>query len=180
MSAAIYDTVSVSIQSGRFDWKANWRTLIFDDFLKLCEGGRDSKHAGEEKEEEEPMLPTVAEGQPMICEKITPSQHFTKLPVNFTEASLVKDLEKRGIGRPSTYASIISVLKARDYVTVEYKNFYLTDIGKVVSQTLVENFPERINVEFTAEMEKQLDQVAEGERDWRWRRSILAKSAGSR
>lgn len=167
MSAAIYDTVSVSIQSGRFDWKANGRTLIFDGFLKLYEEGRDSKHAGEEKADEEPMLPPVAEGQQLICEKITPSQHFTKPPANFTEASLVKELEKRGIGRPSTYASIISVLKARDYVTVENKNFYPTDIGKVVSQTLVENFPELINVEFTAEMEKQLDQVAEGERDWR-------------
>jgi DNA topoisomerase-1 len=167
MAAAVYDTVSVSIQSGRFGWKANGRTLKFDGFLKLYEEGKDSKHAGDDKEDEEPMLPPVSEGQRLICEKIVPTQHFTKPPAYFTEASLVKELEKRGIGRPSTYASIISVLKARDYVTVEHQYFHPTDIGKVVCQTLVTHFPELINVEFTAEMEKQLDQVADGDRDWR-------------
>ncbi|TCP51835.1 DNA topoisomerase-1 [Tumebacillus sp. BK434] len=167
MAPAVYDTVAVSIQSGRFGWKANGRTLKFDGFLKLYEEGRDSKHAGDDKVDEEPMLPPVEEGQKLICEKITPSQHFTKPPALFTEASLVKELEKRGIGRPSTYASIISVLKAREYVVVENKFFQPTEIGKVVCQTLVGNFPDLINVEFTADMEKQLDQVAEGDRDWR-------------
>ena len=167
MAPAVYDTVAVSIQSGRFGWKANGRVLKFDGFLKLYEEGRDASMSAMTKRKKSRALPPVEEGQTLICEKITPAQHFTKPPAYFTEASLVKELEKRGIGRPSTYASIISVLKARNYVVVENKFFHPTEIGKVVCQTLVGNFPDLINVEFTAEMEKQLDQVAEGDRDWR-------------
>lgn len=168
MAPAVYDTVTVSVQSGRFGWKANGRTLRFPGFLKLYEEGRDAKVAGEEQgDDKDELLPPVQPGQKLICEKIDPSQHFTKPPAPFSEASLVKELEKRGIGRPSTYASIISVLKMRDYVVVENKVFKATDIGRAVCQTLVAHFPDLINVEFTADMEKQLDQVAEGERDWR-------------
>lgn len=168
MAPAVYDTVTVQIQSGRFGWKANGRTLRFAGFLKLYEEGRDAKVVGDDKDDDgDAMLPPVEPGQRLLCEKIDPSQHFTKPPAPFSEASLVKELEKRGIGRPSTYASIISVLKQRDYVVVENKFFKPTDIGRAVCQTLVAHFPDLINVEFTAEMEKQLDQVAEGEREWR-------------
>jgi DNA topoisomerase-1 len=113
------------------------------------------------------MLPPMEAGQRLQCVKIEPNQHFTKPPAYFTEASLVKELEKRGIGRPSTYASIISVLKARDYVVVENKFFHPTELGRSVCRLLVTHFPELINVEFTAAMEQQLDDVADGERDWR-------------
>ncbi|MGZ4032737.1 MAG: type I DNA topoisomerase [Tumebacillaceae bacterium] len=168
MAAVVYDTVTVSIQSGRFGWKANGRTLRFDGFLKLYEEGRDAKKAGDDKEDDQDvLLPPVEAGQRLLCEKVAQSQHFTKPPAYYSEASLVKELEKRGIGRPSTYASIISVLKARDYVFVENKWFHPTEIGRVVCQTLVAHFPDLINVVFTAEMEKQLDRIAEGEREWR-------------
>ena len=169
MAPAVYDTVSVSIQSGRFGWKANGRTLRFDGFLKLYEEGRDAKKAGEAPEDDQDvLLPHVEPGQKLLCSKIDHTQHFTKPPAYFSEASLVKELEKRGIGRPSTYASIISVLKARDYVIVADKKwFHPTDIGRAVCQMLVANFPDLINVEFTAEMEKQLDRIAEGQQNWR-------------
>lgn len=167
MAAAVYDTVSVSIRSGRFGWKANGRTLKFDGFLKLYEEGRDPVKAGEKEDGADVMLPPVETGQRLQCVKIDPSQHFTKPPAFFTEASLVKELEKRGIGRPSTYASIISVLKARDYVVVENKFFHPTDLGRSVCGLLVQHFPGLINVEFTASMEKELDDVAEGGRNWR-------------
>jgi DNA topoisomerase I len=167
MAAAVYDTVSVSIRSGRIGWKANGRTLRFDGFLKLYEEGRDPAKAGEKENDEDVMLPPVEPGQRLLCKKIDPSQHFTKPPAFFTEASLVKELEKRGIGRPSTYASIISVLKARDYVFVENKSFHPTEVGRAVCHMLVAHFPNLINVEFTAQMEQQLDDVAEGGREWR-------------
>jgi DNA topoisomerase-1 len=169
MAAAEYDTVAVSIQSGRLGWKANGRTLRFDGFLKLYEEGRDAKKVGEQEQEEmDVTLPPLQEGQRLLLHQVDPSQHFTKPPAYYSEASLVKELEKRGIGRPSTYASIISVLKAREYVrVVEKKWFHPTDIGRAVCKVLVEHFPDLINVRFTAEMEKQLDQVAEGARDWR-------------
>lgn len=168
MAAAVYDTVSVSIQAGRFGWKANGRTLKFDGFLKLYEEGFDPKKAGGDTQEQDVTLPPVESGQRLLTRDIKPSQHFTKPPAYYTEASLVKELEKRGVGRPSTYASIISVLKAREYViVVDKKWFHPTDIGRAVCQMLIAHFPDLINVEFTAEMEKQLDHVAEGTREWR-------------
>lgn len=168
MSPAVYDTMTVSIEAGRFGFQSNGRALKFDGFLKLYEEGRDAKKAGdEEKDDGDTLLPPMEVGQRLFCEKIDPSQHFTKPPAWYSEASLVKELEKRGIGRPSTYASIISVLKMRGYVVVESNQFHPTDIGRAVCQTLVQHFPDLINVEFTADMEKQLDQVAEGDRNWR-------------
>ncbi|HEU4962462.1 MAG TPA: type I DNA topoisomerase [Bacilli bacterium] len=168
MSPAVYDTMTVAIEAGRLGFQSTGRALKFDGFLKVYEEGRDAKKAGEvERDEGDALLPPMEVGQRLLCGKIDPSQHFTKPPAWFSEASLVKELEKRGIGRPSTYASIISVLKARGYVVVESHQFHPTDVGRAVCHTLVEHFPDLINVEFTAEMEKQLDQVADGDRDWR-------------
>lgn len=169
MAAAVYDTVTVDVTAGRFGWRANGRTLKFDGFLRLYEEGRDPAKAGDDdKGDGDVMLPPVEPGQTLLCQDVVPTQHFTKPPAYYTEASLVKELEKRGIGRPSTYASIISVLKAREYVVVvEKKWFHPTEIGRVVCRTLVEHFPDLINVTFTAQMEEELDRVAEGKREWR-------------
>jgi DNA topoisomerase-1 len=118
------------------------------------------------KGDEDRTLPVVKQGDLSLVE-LTPAQHFTKPPARFSEASLVKELEKRGIGRPSTYASIISTIQDRGYVRVENRRFYAEKMGEIVTDRLEENFRDLMNYDFTAQMEDRLDQVANHQAEWK-------------
>jgi len=169
MAAALLDRVVAEIASpdGAVGLRATGQTVAFDGFLKVYQEGRDDKPAEEEEEEEGRILPPLAPGDRLAQEKVTPAQHFTEPPPRYTEASLVKKLEELGIGRPSTYASILSVLKDRDYVRVEKGRFVPTDRGRLVNGFLVSFFDRWVQPGFTAELENKLDEIAAGEIDWR-------------
>lgn len=161
MKAAVYDTVSVDITAGDYRFRAGGSQIKFDGFMKLYIEGKD-----EEETEDGAMLPELAEGMPLALTELRPEQHFTQPPPRFSEAMLVKTLEEKGIGRPSTYAPIIETLQTRGYVTREKKIFYATELGRVVLEQLLEFFPDILEVDFTAQMEEKLDKVAEGELKW--------------
>ncbi len=167
MSPARFDRVTAEIgdAEGRVSLRATGQTLAFDGFLKLYQEGRDDPAA--EDEETGNRLPPLEVGDVLATETVTADQHFTEPPPRFTEASLVKKLEELGIGRPSTYASIISVLQDRDYVRLENKRFVPEDRGRLVNAFLVNFFDHYMQPDFTAELENQLDAVAAGEIDWR-------------
>ncbi len=167
MAAALLDRVTADIGSadGVVGLRATGQTVAFDGFLKLYQEGRDDP-SGEE-DEDGAMLPPLAVGDPMKQRSVTPLQHFTEPPPRYSEASLVKKMEELGIGRPSTYASIISVLQNRSYVRLEQKRFVPEDKGWLVNAFLVEKFGHWVEYDFTAQLENQLDDVAGGSRDWK-------------
>lgn len=157
MSAAVYDTLTVEIKAGRFGLRANGSQLKFPGFLAVY---GDSK----EEQEKDLMLPDLKEGTNLKLQKLMPQQHFTEPPPRYTEASLVKILEEKAIGRPSTYAPIIETIVNRGYVERVDKKFQPTELGFVVVDLLKEYFPDIVDVDFTASMENRLDDIAEGER----------------
>ncbi len=169
MAAALLDRVVVEIESPdrAVGLKASGQTVAFDGFLKVYQEGRDDRPAEEEEDEEGRILPPLSPGERLEQERVTPAQHFTEPPPRYTEASLVKKLEELGIGRPSTYASILSVLKDREYVKLEQKRFVPTDRGRLVNGFLVSFFDRWVQPGFTAELEAKLDEIAAGEIDWR-------------
>ena len=158
MTAARYTVSTLTVSAGDFDLKAKGRVMQFDGWTKvhpqLSKG--DDKH-----------LPDLSVGEELTLEKLTPSQHFTKPPARFGEASLVKELEKRTIGRPSTYASIISTIQDRGYVRLEKKRFYAEKMGEIVTDSLSTSFKNLMSYNFTAEMEHELDEIAEGHVQWK-------------
>jgi DNA topoisomerase-1 len=156
MAAAVYDTVTVEIAAGRYGLRATGSQLKFPGFLAVY---ADTK----EDSEKETLIPEVEQGQELKLQKILPKQHFTEPPPRYSEASLVKILEEKGIGRPSTYAPIIGTIVDRGYVNRVEKKFQPTDLGFVVVDLLKEYFPDIVDVDFTAGMEDQLDDIAEGE-----------------
>ena len=162
MSAAIFDTMSVNIKAKDYDFKANGQSIKFKGFMVLYVEGTDSK-----QEEVEGMLPPLVENQEVKKKKINSKQSFTEPPARYTEASLVKALEEKGIGRPSTYSPTITTILARRYVEKEQKQLVPTELGKVVNKLLVENFSDVINVEFTADVESRFDKIAEGNEKWK-------------
>ena len=162
MAAAVYDTVSVKILADNYNFRSNGQTLKFKGFMTLYVETLDF----EEKEEFE-TIPELVEGQELKKEKIEPKQSFTEPPPRYTEASLVKTLEEKGIGRPSTYSPIITTILARRYVEKIQKQLHPTELGKIVNKLLVENFADVINVKFTAEMEEKFDKIAEGKAEWK-------------
>ena len=162
MPAAIYDTMQVAIKANDYDFKANGQSLKFQGFMVLYVESTDEKQV-----EEKRMLPPLEVKQEVEKKKINPKQSFTEPPPRYTEASLVKTLEEKGIGRPSTYAPIITTILARNYIEKFQKQLAPTELGKIVNKLLVENFKDVINVEFTAEMEKQFDEIAEGKKQWK-------------
>jgi DNA topoisomerase I len=143
----------------RYGLRATGQTLVFDGFIRVYKEGRDEGP----DEDAETALPDLAEEQPLRKLEVLPEQHFTQPPPRYTEASLVKALEELGIGRPSTYASIISTIRDRGYVRVEDKRFFPEDVGEVVTDGLVEHFADIVDVHFTARLEEELDEIAEGE-----------------
>ncbi len=162
MSAAIYDTVSVKILADGYNLRSNGQTLKFKGFMTLYVETLDF----EEKEEFE-TIPPLKEGEELKKEKIDSKQSFTEPPPRYTEASLVKTLEEKGIGRPSTYSPIITTILARRYIEKIQKQLHPTELGKIVNKLLVENFTDVINVKFTADMEEQFDKIADGKEEWK-------------
>ncbi|STU86716.1 DNA topoisomerase I [Klebsiella pneumoniae subsp. pneumoniae] len=159
MTPAQYDSTTLTVAAGDFKLKARGRTLRFDGWTKVMPALR--------KGDEDRTLPLVKQGDRLSLVELTPAQHFTKPPARFSEASLVKELEKRGIGRPSTYASIISTIQDRGYVRVENRRFYAEKMGEIVTDRLEENFRDLMNYDFTAQMEDRLDQVANHQAEWK-------------
>ncbi|CCQ11788.1 DNA topoisomerase I [Pseudoalteromonas luteoviolacea B = ATCC 29581] len=159
MTAAEYDLTTLTVAAGEYTLKAKGRVLRFDGWTRV-------QTAVRKKNDEEQALPKVTLGQSLELIELDPKQHFTKPPARFSEASLVKELEKRGIGRPSTYASIISTIQDRGYVRVENRRFYAEKMGEIVTDRLIENFDELMDFDFTAKMENQLDNIAEGDLVW--------------
>ena len=165
MADAIYDAQSVQITAGDYLLRATAQKLVFDGFLKLYHEEKETDENGNGGNGYGP-LPELSENENLKLIDIQPTQSFTKPPARYSEAMLVKRLEADGIGRPSTYATIIATLKDRKYVGIETKKLFPTDLGMAVNKILVENFPDLFNVAFTANMEKELDQVEEGADDW--------------
>lgn len=162
MSAAVYDTMNVNIKANEYDFKANGRILKFKGFMTLYVEGTDK-----DEKEEEGILPDLEEKQEVKLKKINPKQSFTEPPARYTEASLVKALEEKGIGRPSTYSPTITTILERRYIEKEKKQLYPTELGKIVNKLLTENFTDVINVEFTAKIENEFDEIAEGHEEWK-------------
>ena len=161
MTEALFDATSVDVNAGTHMLRATGRVMIFDGFLVVYREGRD-----DEEEEAEGRLPELNEGQELRLVDVLPTQHFTQPPPRFTEASLVKALEENGIGRPSTYAPTLSTLVDREYVKVDQRRLFPTDTGIVVTDLLVEHFPQIVDLKFTATMESDLDEIAGGHKDW--------------
>jgi DNA topoisomerase-1 len=155
---AEYLSSSLTARAGDYELKAKGRILKFDGWTRLMPPAK--------SKDEDVSLPNLQEGQVLPFDKVKSSQHFTKPPARYTEASLVKELEKRGIGRPSTYAAIISTIQERGYVRQQNRRFYAEKMGDIVTDRLVESFPQLMDYNFTARMEETLDQIAKGERNW--------------
>ena len=164
MSPAKFDAVSVDLAVGSEAnlFRATGQTLVFPGFIAVYMEGRDD----DEEEEGESKLPHLETGEILTVDKIYGDQHFTEPPPRYGEASLVKILEEYGIGRPSTYASIISTLQDREYVVLDKKRFTPTDVGRVVVKFLTEHFTKYVDYDFTAKLEDALDNVADGSREW--------------
>lgn len=163
MSPARFDTTTVDIVMGQAIFRATGQILQFTGFLSVYEEGLDDTDS---EDEDSKKLPELVEGQAILVDKLYGEQHYTQAPPRFSEATLVKALEEYGIGRPSTYASIISTLKEREYVTLEQKRFIPTDTGEVVNKFLTEHFGQYVDYHFTARLEDRLDDIANGKRDW--------------
>jgi len=162
MSAATIDTTSVDVQAGKYIFRATGSIVKFPGFMQVYIEGRDD----EEDDNEEKLLPELKEGEQLNLQALVPKQHFTQPPPRFTDATLIKILEEKGIGRPSTYAPIVDTILKRGYVIREKKNFYPTELGLVVVDLLKKYFYNIIDVEFTAEMEQKLDDVEDGDVNW--------------
>ena len=158
MTPAEYLSTTVTVQADPFELRVRGRVLRFDGFTRVLPS---ASRKGDPAE-----VPAYAAGETLDCSRIEPVQHFTKPPPRYSEASLVRELEKRGIGRPSTYASIISTIQDRGYVSLKKRRFYAEKIGELVTDRLVESFADLLNYSFTAGMEQDLDQVASGDRKW--------------
>ena len=162
MSPAVYDTMSVTIEANKYTFKASGQNLKFKGFMILYVEGTDEKVV-----EENEIIPELELNQEVKKQNIEPKQSFTEPPARYTEASLVKALEEKGIGRPSTYSPTITTILERRYIEKEQKQLIPTELGKVVNKLLTENFTDIINVEFTANIENQFDNIAEGKENWR-------------
>ena len=162
MATAIYDTMAVSIDSNGYTFKANGQMIKFKGFMTLYVEGTDQK-----EQEEEGMLPDLKEKQELKLKKLNPKQSFTEPPPRYTEASLVKALEEKEIGRPSTYSPTITTILDRRYIEKIQKQLSPTELGRIVNTLLTENFTDVINVEFTAKIENEFDEIANGKEEWK-------------
>ncbi len=162
MSAAIYDTISANIKANNYIFKASGQSIKFKGFMTLYVEGQDNK-----EDEDISNIPKLEKNEELEKKKIEPKQSFTEPPSRFTEASLVKALEEKGIGRPSTYSPTITTILERRYIEKYQKQLVPTDLGKIVNNLLTENFPNVINVEFTATMENEFDYIADGKQSWK-------------
>src|SRR6184192_2420819 len=165
MMPALFDQTTIDIQAGRFVFRATGSVQKFDGFLKIYQEGRDEKPA--EDDEDERTLPLLGKSETLTLNKIDPEQHFTEPPPRFTEATLVKALEEKGIGRPSTYAAIMTTIQDREYVEKKESRFHPTALGKTVNDVLIQGgFDDLFNETYTARMEEELDEIEEGKLKW--------------
>ncbi len=162
MACAVYDAVSMDTECATHIFRANHQSLRFAGFTAVYEEGRD-----DEQEEKQSPLPDLQEGETLQQTKLLPEQHFTQPPARYTEATLVKAMEENGVGRPSTYAGIVSTIQDREYVIKQEKRLAPTPLGEIVNGLMVERFNDVVDVGFTASMEQKLDQVEEGKLPWR-------------
>lgn len=167
MKPAIYDQTTIIIGAGeRYQLRAAGSIMRFLGFVSLyVESSDDANLAGVQRDGDV-FLPQVAKGENLTMQKVEPKQHFTQPPPRYTEATLVKALEENGVGRPSTYAAILSTIQDKDYVVLTERKFFPTELGVLVNELLVEHFPTILDVEFTASMEQTLDKVEEGSVEW--------------
>jgi len=165
MNPAVYDQTSVEITAGDYLFRASGRVLKFSGFLKVYEEAAD-EDVPKADDEEDITLPLLTQGELLRSLGISPRQHFTEPPPRFTEASLVKSLEEQGIGRPSTYATILTTIQDREYVQKDQGKFRPTELGTVVTDLLVRHFEEIFDIKYTARMEEELDEVEEGKLTW--------------
>jgi DNA topoisomerase-1 len=164
MIHATINTVGVDLTAGDENvFRATGSTIATPGFMAVYQEGMDDN---KKTDDEDRLLPAMKEGESIDLLEIIPNQHFTEPPPRFTEASLVKTLEEHGIGRPSTYASIISTLQAREYVEMDKRRFYPTDVGRIVNKFLTEHFTNYVDYDFTARLEDELDDISRGEKDW--------------
>ncbi|MDA2917380.1 DNA topoisomerase, partial [Nitrospinae bacterium AH_259_B05_G02_I21] len=154
MAPAILDQTTVDITARQFSFRATGSIVKFPGFTKIYTEVKDN-----DKEETDKVLPPLEAGERLTLGELTPNQHFTQPPPRYTEASLVRALEEKGIGRPSTYASILSIIRDREYVEVEERRFRPTELGLMITDLLVKSFPDLLGVEFTANMEETLDEI---------------------
>ncbi|MGH9783452.1 MAG: DNA topoisomerase, partial [Terriglobia bacterium] len=164
MVPALFDRTTIEIAAGEFGLRTTGSVLKFDGFLKVYEESKDQKD--DEDDDLGKRLPMVTVGEVLRMRKLTPEQHFTEPPARYNEASLVKELEKRGIGRPSTYATILSTIQEREYVQKQQKRFSPTELGEVVTDLLIENFSDIFDIMYTARLEDALDDIEDGKQDW--------------
>ena len=161
MAPAVLDTMTVHLYNQGIEFRATGSEVKFKGFMKVYIEGRDDN-----KKEKDKLLPHLEEGMTVKAEEITPNQHFTQPPPRYTEARLVKTLEELGIGRPSTYAPTLDTIQRRGYVALDNKRFLPTELGEIVLEQLIEYFPEIIDLDFTKEMEDDLDAIEVGKEDW--------------
>ena len=170
MNDAVYDSTTLEISAScvgsdtKYDFRANGSLLKFSGYRKIYTEGSDD--SSKQNSEGTTILPDFEAGDGLHCESLNPEQHFTKPPTRYSEATLVRDLEEKGIGRPSTYAPTIATVMDREYVRKEQGNFIPTKLGIVVNDLLIAHFPDIMDIGFTARVEKELDEIAEGEREW--------------
>src|SRR3984893_4991313 len=170
MMPAVFDQTSVDVAAegkdgAKYWFRATGSVPKFKGFLEVYEEGKDQKD--EEDEDLKHRLPAVAEGEELKLKTLDPEQHFTEPPPRFSEATLVKELEADGVGRPSTYASILSTIQEREYVKKEGGRFEPTELGMVVTDLLLESFSDIFDVNYTARMEQELDEIEDGKLEWR-------------
>mgnify|MGYP000046449994 FL=1 len=158
MSPAVYDTLSVKLSAGDYTGRASGSRLRFSGFLEAYSKG---------EEEDEKVIPKLTQGDILQAEQLLPEQHFTQPPARYTDASLIKTLEEIGVGRPSTYAPTLTTIQARHYVTKEAKNLFPTELGEMVDEIMKTYFPDIVDIDFTANMEKRLDDVEMGKEEWK-------------
>lgn len=158
MSSAVYDTLSVKLSAGDYTFRASGSRLRFSGFLEAYSKG---------EEEDEKVIPKLTQGDILQAEQLLPEQHFTQPPARYTDASLIKTLEEIGVGRPSTYAPTLTTIQARHYVTKEAKNLFPTELGEMVDEIMKTYFPDIVDIDFTANMEKRLDDVEMGKEEWK-------------
>jgi DNA topoisomerase I len=167
MAPAVFEQTSADIAAKTCTFRATGQVLRFDGFLRIYLEGRDDK-AADDEDEDERQLPPLSDGDRLQLLKLTPNQHFTQPPPRFTQATLIKELEEKGIGRPSTYASIMGTIINKEYVTEdEQRRLRPTSLGMLITDLLVGSFPDILNAEFTAGMEEVLDKIEDGQEDWK-------------
>ena len=168
MVPAVLDTTQFDIKSGNYLFRSNGSILKFAGFMKVYVESQDDETSEKvETKDSDRILPALTKGEELKLHETLPEQHFTQPPARFTEAMLVKELEDKGVGRPSTYASIISVIKDRDYIQNEERRLKPVELGFMINDLLVENFPDIMTTQFTAKMEEQLDEVEDGKTEWK-------------